>query len=482
MKNQQPKKNVSRISLGLFVILTLSALQVRAQTNSIKVYVSPPADNTSNVIVTNPQTLTSMSFSTTGADWAAAPPTGTNISNLGKYFKISGTSSVIGDNDYGAGTGSYLGISETAKVGLKLNEDKNYFGFAWCAGDVGNQIQVYHNGQLLLTYTTADVMTFLPKSPNQVITATNASTYNSSDYYGKFTSKGTNNNEPYAYLHIYSTGSIVFDSLVFTQDTPGSVIGTFETDNHSVVSGTLAALPGSWAKVYEATAGTAASDQSVCSGNTPSDLSLSGSSGTIQWQVSSDGNTWSGISGATSTPLTSVQIGALSASRYYRAAVTSGSSTAYSNVITITVPHYTPAVKTLADVVVSGTGIKWYNQSSGGSLLPASTVIVDGTHYYASQTTNGCESTTRFVVIGVLDLTPPPPTGSSSQSHNAGETVAFLQATGTNIKWYATSSGGTALNPATTYLVAGTHYFASQTINCSESASRLDVTVTLLYQ
>src|SRR5690606_7628005 len=50
---------------------------------------------------------------------------------------------------------------------------------------------------------------------------------------------------------------------------------------------------------------------------------------------------------------------------------------------------------TLANVVVTGSNIKWYSAATGGTLLPTSTVLVNGTTYYASQTVGVCESSTR---------------------------------------------------------------------------------------
>ena len=69
----------------------------------------------------------------------------------------------------------------------------------------------------------------------------------------------------------------------------------------------------------------------------------------------------------------------------------------------------------------------------------------------------------------------PTPSGASIQTFCAGATVANLTATGTNIQWYASSAGGTAL-PSTTALVNGTTYYASQTSNGCESTSRFAVT------
>ena len=82
-------------------------------------------------------------------------------------------------------------------------------------------------------------------------------------------------------------------------------------------------------------------------------------------------------------------------------------------------------------------------------------------------------------VINAQPLAPAAPTGSAAQSFcAAASTVANLNATGTAIRWYAASSGGTAL-AGSTALVNGTHYYASQTVSDCESTSRLDVVATV---
>ena len=75
----------------------------------------------------------------------------------------------------------------------------------------------------------------------------------------------------------------------------------------------------------------------------------------------------------------------------------------------------------------------------------------------------------------------PAPTGSATQSFVGPSTVANLVPTGSHIKWYAASSGGTALLPATA-LVTGNTYYASQTIGGCESVNRLAVKVILTEQ
>lgn len=64
--------------------------------------------------------------------------------------------------------------------------------------------------------------------------------------------------------------------------------------------------------------------------------------------------------------------------------------------------------QTLADLIVIGENINWYDQPEGGNLLPITTLLENNTTYYASQTINSCESrmTTaqRFAVLAISSL------------------------------------------------------------------------------
>jgi hypothetical protein len=53
---------------------------------------------------------------------------------------------------------------------------------------------------------------------------------------------------------------------------------------------------------------------------------------------------------------------------------------------------------TVADLAATGTAVQWYGAPGGGTPLPTSTPLVDGSTYYASQTVSGCESLTRLAV------------------------------------------------------------------------------------
>jgi hypothetical protein len=127
---------------------------------------------------------------------------------------------------------------------------------------------------------------------------------------------------------------------------------------------------------------------------------------------------------------------------------------------------------TVANLTATGNDLQWYLVESGGSVLATSTVLATGT-YYVSQTLNSVEST-RVAVVVTINSTAAP--SADAQTVSSSATVASLVATGTALKWYAASSGGSAL-ATSTVLATGT-YYVSQTLNSCESArTALAVTV-----
>jgi len=161
--------------------------------------------------------------------------------------------------------------------------------------------------------------------------------------------------------------------------------------------------------------GTVTDNQTICYNTVPEeDLTLSGHTGNvIKWQKAADANfTAAEDIAETSTTLSYTTIGALTSSTYYRAVVKSGvCNEANSSSVLITVHPFTEAPTgnssqsfyiedspTVASLSATGTNIQWYVASSGGTALETTTPLVNGTHYYASQTVNGCESTSRLDV------------------------------------------------------------------------------------
>ena len=132
---------------------------------------------------------------------------------------------------------------------------------------------------------------------------------------------------------------------------------------------------------------------------------------------------------------------------------------------------------TIADLIANGTNIQWYLSSTGGTPISLSTPLISGITYYASQNPNGCASTQRFPVNVTVNI-PSAPTGNNNQVFCNSATIANLIANGSNIQWYSSSNGGTALSQ-NTILINGSTYYASQTINGCESLIRLAVNVTI---
>lgn len=202
-------------------------------------------------------------------------------------------------------------------------------------------------------------------------------------------------------------------------------------------------------------------------------LTANGVDGTVYWYTGSCGGTQV-ATGSTYT------VSPTTSTTYYARNFNNSQFSAGCASVTVTVnqPSFTSGTITVASLQATGTGIQWYAASSGGTALASNAVISNGTIYYASQTVNGVESTSRLAVTASILSTPCAPTGAAVQNFFTVATVANLVATGSSIRWYAATSGGSAL-VTSTVLVNGTHYYASQTISCTESATRLDVVTNI---
>ncbi|MEI8202318.1 MAG: FISUMP domain-containing protein [Bacteroidota bacterium] len=98
---------------------------------------------------------------------------------------------------------------------------------------------------------------------------------------------------------------------------------------------------------------------------------------------------------------------------YVRAYATNSLGTSYGNEISFSTILNAPVgdsiqtfynAVTIADLVVTGNSIKWYDIQSGGNELLSTNSLVNGNTYYASQTIGGCESQSRFGVTVSLNL------------------------------------------------------------------------------
>jgi hypothetical protein len=223
--------------------------------------------------------------------------------------------------------------------------------------------------------------------------------------------------------------------------------------------------------------------------------------------------------GVSTVTVTATDPGSLWASTEFTITVSCPDLTASINPSSATLSCTTPSVSLTAS---GGESYRWDDNSTSAirSVSTAGTYSLTVTNAY------GCTATAQTTVIGnatdglmtyfadadgdgfgsptstTLACSPTPPTGyvTNSTDCNDGDaavhtvpaapsalgtqtfcsavspTVATLSATGTDLKWYGTASGGSAL-AETTALATGT-YYVSQRNSCGES-TRTPVTVTI---
>ncbi len=130
-------------------------------------------------------------------------------------------------------------------------------------------------------------------------------------------------------------------------------------------------------------------------------LGAAASAGTISWFANATGGTALGTGTSFTTP-------SISTSTTYYVETDNGTCNSGRTAVTATVTNtasptgntaqnFCPG-QTLADLVVSGSNVQWYDAATNGNVLPNSTLLVSGQTYYATQTANSCESTSRLGV------------------------------------------------------------------------------------
>ncbi|HAK80882.1 MAG TPA: hypothetical protein DCM71_29235 [Runella sp.] len=142
--------------------------------------------------------------------------------------------------------------------------------------------------------------------------------------------------------------------------------------------------------------------------------------------------------------------------------------------------------QTAVALTATGSNLLWYTAATGGtgnSTAPTpSTTTVGTTSYWVSQTVNSCESS-RTKIDVIVSSTPPPPSVTTPVNYCQNQTAVALTATGSNLLWYTTATGGTgnatAPTPSTSTAVT-TSYWVSQTLGSCGSSTRakIDVVVT----
>jgi hypothetical protein len=217
---------------------------------------------------------------------------------------------------------------------------------------------------------------------------------------------------------------------------------------------------------------------------------------TVQWQQSTNGTSYSNVSGATSTTFT---ISAATASQNgyrYRAVFTNSVGSATTAVATLTV-QYAPTVTTNpssttvtasqnATFTAAATGnpaptVQWQVSTNGGSSYTnisgatGTTLTLSGTtasqngNIYQAVFTNSVGSTTTAHATLTVRYAPIVSASPSSQTVNAGQTVTFTAAATGNpaptVRWQVSTNGGASysnISGATSTTLTLTNVTASQ--------------------
>jgi large repetitive protein len=223
----------------------------------------------------------------------------------------------------------------------------------------------------------------------------------------------------------------------------------------------------------------------LCVGGSASALTatLATSTDTLYWYTVATGGT-----GTTTAPTPSTT--SAGTTPYYvgeRTTLGCNGSRATINVIVNALPA-APTVTTPINLCVGGSGttltatgsnLLWYTVATAGTGTSTAPSITTGTAsstiYYVSQSlaaaSGGCEGPRTALTVNVNAL-PAAPTVTSPLNLCIGvpATTTTLTATGTNLLWYAASSGGTGTTAApipSTATLGSTNYYVSQTSGAS---------------
>ena len=214
-------------------------------------------------------------------------------------------------------------------------------------------------------------------------------------------------------------------------------------------------------------------------------LTATSGAGTLTWYNLPTGGTILATGTTFNTP-------SIVATTIYYVEVSNGTCTSTRTAVTATIDimqtitSTTPASRcdagtlTLSAAATGGT-LNWYAGPTGGSILGTgsnfTTPSISITTTYYVEVTNGTCTSSRIAVLASIAPTAAP-TATANQTFCAGEVVGNIVITGTNIIWYTAATNGTIV-PPNTPLVAGTIYYASQTVGSCQSPTRVAVTMTL---
>ena len=127
---------------------------------------------------------------------------------------------------------------------------------------------------------------------------------------------------------------------------------------------------------------------------------------------------------------------------------------------------------TVADLIATGTGIKWYAASSLGTPLISSTALANNTHYYASQTAGGCESSSILDITVTLTILPAATISYSGTPFCKSLSVAqAVTRTGSSGGTYSALPAGLSIDVSTGAITPSTSTAGAYTVTYSIAAA-----------
>jgi PKD repeat protein len=141
--------------------------------------------------------------------------------------------------------------------------------------------------------------------------------------------------------------------------------------------------------------------------------------------------------------------------------------------------------QTAAQLTATGVGqLLWYTTATGGTGSPIaptpSTLVAGFQTYYVSRIAQGCEGPRAAATILVKPMPVAPTTSNITYCQNAASLP--LNATGSELTWYTSSTGGTgsstAPTPSTSSLGTTTYYVSQKSNGCESPRAAISVLVS----
>jgi hypothetical protein len=227
-------------------------------------------------------------------------------------------------------------------------------------------------------------------------------------------------------------------------------------------------------------------NRNYCVGATAPQLTVTSTTGVLQWYTTATGGT-----GSTTAPTPNTS--GVSTQNFWVTQTLNDCESPRSQItVTINAIPSAPVVSPISYcegatsvplTVTTGVNLQWYTSATGGvgiSTAPTPTTIGSGVqNYWVSQTVNGCESARSPLTVTVNAMPSAP--SVSNLNYCVGATAPALTAIGTGLLWYTAATGGTGSTTAPTPSTSSAiirNYWVSQTVSGCESP-RSQITVTI---